>query len=141
MLSASSRRLRCYIAAASDLCASNFGPNSAPNRYPIHKPNERNDFSLVSQLVQVAVASRRQPLNSTCFLTVAKAFAKSDDCGELLRLTKQVMKMTSPNMTIINRVFFAFGECGEIDKALLIFAQMKALNFVPDLYRGLRSLP
>ncbi|PQM41418.1 pentatricopeptide repeat-containing protein [Prunus yedoensis var. nudiflora] len=63
MLSASSRRLRCYIAAAADLCARNFGPNSAPNQYPIHKPTplstplDKPLFSTISRFISNSRAS------------------------------------------------------------------------------------
>nr|XP_028948031.1 pentatricopeptide repeat-containing protein At1g11900 [Malus domestica] len=103
------------------------------NRVLVAATAESSTISFLSQLFQLAIASS-QPLNSAYFLTVAKALAKSDDCAELLRLTKQVMEITSPSMTVINRIIFAFDECGETEKALLIFSQMKTLDFVPNLY-------
>ncbi|KAM1839434.1 hypothetical protein ACFX14_014265 [Malus domestica] len=103
------------------------------NRVLVAVAAESSTLFFLSQLLQLVIASS-QPLNYACFLTVAKASAKSDDCAELLRLTKQVMKLTSPSMTVINKILFAFGECGETEKALLIFSQMKTLDFVPDLY-------
>ncbi|KAK9924676.1 hypothetical protein M0R45_033030 [Rubus argutus] len=102
--------------------------------------SERNDLYLVTQIFKVAIASGVdasgiQPLNSDCYLTVAKAFAKTDDCEEaLLNFTKEVLESTSPSMTVLNRLLYAFGQCKETEKAVLVFAQVKDLNFAPDLY-------
>lgn len=97
--------------------------------------SQRNDLYLVTQILKVAIASEIQPLNSDCYLTVAKAFAKTDDCEEeLLNFTKQVLESTSPSMTVLNRLLCAFGQIKETEKAVLMFAQVKDLNFAPDLY-------
>ncbi|KAL6135360.1 hypothetical protein ACLB2K_067588 [Fragaria x ananassa] len=96
---------------------------------------QRNHLHLVTQIFKLAVASKTQPLNSNCYLTVAKAFAKAEDSvPELLSFTDQVLKLTRPSMTVINRLLFAFGRLKETDTAALVFAHVKDLSFSPDLY-------
>ncbi|PRQ56936.1 putative pentatricopeptide [Rosa chinensis] len=96
---------------------------------------QRNHLYLVTQIFKLAIASKIQPLNSDCYLTVAKAFARADDCVvELLSFTEQVLELTQPSMTVINRLLFALGQCKETDNAILIFTQVKDRNFTPDMY-------
>ncbi|KAL6145230.1 hypothetical protein ACLB2K_055918 [Fragaria x ananassa] len=96
---------------------------------------QTNHLHLLTHIFKLAVASKTQPLNSNCYLTVAKAFAKADDSVlELLRFTDQVLELTRPSITVINRLLFAFGQLKETDTAALIFAHVKDRSFSPDLY-------
>jgi len=91
--------------------------------------SERHDIELLSQDLLVSQGS----LSSTSYLYVAKAFAKTSDGIQLLRFVKEVSAMTSPSATVINRIIFAFAECGQVDKALLIYDLIKSLSCKPDL--------
>lgn len=94
--------------------------------------SEKNDIDLISQVFRDAVVSPGS-LSSTSYLNLAKAFRKATDCGLLLRLIKDVLEMTFPSMTVLNRIIFAFAECRQIDQALLIFGHIKSLECKPDL--------
>ncbi|XP_061955351.1 pentatricopeptide repeat-containing protein At1g11900-like isoform X3 [Populus nigra] len=75
-----------------------------------------------------------QSLPSTSYLKLARGFVKKNDDVQLLRLVKEVSEMTFPSsMMVVNRIIFAFAECGQFDKALLIFKQMEDLKCKPDL--------
>ncbi|XP_050382083.1 pentatricopeptide repeat-containing protein At1g11900 [Argentina anserina] len=97
---------------------------------------QSNHLYLVPRIFKLAVASKTQPLNSNSYLTVAKAFAKkAHDCvPELLSFTDQILELTQPSMTVINRLLFAFGQCKETEAAISIFTHVKDQNFSPDLY-------
>ncbi|KAL6141409.1 hypothetical protein ACLB2K_059697 [Fragaria x ananassa] len=91
---------------------------------------QTNHLHLLTHIFKVAVASKTQPLNSNCYLTVAKAFAKADDSVlELLRFTDQVLELTRPSMTVINRLLLAFGQLKETDTAALILPMSKIEAF------------
>jgi pentatricopeptide repeat protein len=94
--------------------------------------SERHDIELLSQVFKDLLVSQGS-LSSTSYLYVAKAFAKTSDGIQLLRFVKEVSAMTSPSATVINRIIFAFAECGQVDKALLIYDLIKSLSCKPDL--------
>lgn len=94
---------------------------------------EENDIGLVCQIFKDLLASW-EPICSTSYLNIAKAFINTNDAGLLLRFIKEVSELTFPrSVVIINRIVFAFAECGQTDKALLIFDHMKSLKCKPDL--------
>lgn len=94
--------------------------------------SERHDIDLLSQVFKELLLSHVS-LSSTSYLNVAKAFARTNDIFQLLRFVKEVSTLTFPSATVVNRIIFAFAECGQIDKALLIYDQMKSLRCKPDL--------
>ncbi|KAK4758998.1 hypothetical protein SAY87_020299 [Trapa incisa] len=95
--------------------------------------SKKNDINLSGQAFKHLVASREQ-LSSASYLDLAKAFLKTPDCTELLRLVKEVSELTFPrSTTIINRIILSFSESRQSDKALLIINNMKALECKPDL--------
>ncbi|PPD69498.1 hypothetical protein GOBAR_DD33626 [Gossypium barbadense] len=74
------------------------------------------------------------PLTLTCYLNLARACADTNDCTALIRYVKQVSDLAFPNnMIVINRIIFAFGECRQIEKALLVFNQIKGFGCKPNV--------
>lgn len=95
--------------------------------------SEKNDVEILSQVFKDLILSF-QSLPSSLYLKLARGFVKSNDDVQLLRLVKEVSEMTFPSsMMVVNRIIFAFAECGQFDKALLIFKQMENLKCKPDL--------
>jgi pentatricopeptide repeat protein len=95
--------------------------------------SEKNDIAILSQVFKDLIVSC-QSLPSTSYLKLARGFVKTNDDVQLLRLVKEVSEMTFPSsMMVVNRIIFAFAECGQFDKALLIFKQMENLKCKPDL--------
>lgn len=95
--------------------------------------SKKNDINLSGQVFKHLVASHEH-LSSASYLDLAKTFHKTSDCTKLLRLVKEVSELTFPrSVTIINRIILSFSESRQIDKALLIFNNMKILECKPDL--------
>uniref|UniRef100_A0A2N9IYX4 Pentacotripeptide-repeat region of PRORP domain-containing protein n=1 Tax=Fagus sylvatica TaxID=28930 RepID=A0A2N9IYX4_FAGSY len=94
--------------------------------------SERHDIDLLSHVFKVFLVSSGS-LSSACYANVAKAFTKTNDDVHLLRFVKEVSALTSPSATVVNRILFAFAKCGQVDKALLIYFQLKSLSCKPDL--------
>lgn len=94
--------------------------------------SERHDIDILSQVFKDLLVSKGS-LSSSSYLKVAKAFTKTDDGVQLLRFIKEVSALTSPSVTVLNRIIFAFAECGQVDKALLIYDLIKSLTCKPDL--------
>ncbi|KAJ6692172.1 TETRATRICOPEPTIDE REPEAT (TPR)-LIKE SUPERFAMILY PROTEIN-RELATED [Salix purpurea] len=73
-------------------------------------------------------------LGPNMYLKLARGFVKSNNDVQLLRLVKEVSELTFPSSTkVVNRFIFSFAECGQFDKAILIFEQMENLKCKPDL--------
>nr|XP_027063046.1 pentatricopeptide repeat-containing protein At1g11900 [Coffea arabica] len=65
---------------------------------------------------------------------LAKALVKESDDVFLLKFVREVSELIIPISAItLNRIIFAFGEFRQIDKALIIFEEMKNLKCKPDL--------
>ncbi|XWS68579.1 hypothetical protein CRYUN_Cryun04dG0102400 [Craigia yunnanensis] len=94
---------------------------------------ERNQIDLSFQIFKDLLVFHG-PLNSTCYLNLARSCDKTNDCTALVTYVKQVSELAFPSSTtVINRIIFAFSECRQIEKALLIFNQIKSFGCKPDL--------
>ncbi|KAJ0110816.1 hypothetical protein Patl1_02166 [Pistacia atlantica] len=94
---------------------------------------EKNDIEISTQVFMDLLRSCRS-LSSACYLNFARAFAKTDDSIQLVRFAEEVSELAFPESTIVmNRIIYAFAECRQIEKALLIFDQIKSLKCKPDL--------
>ncbi|XP_050237068.1 pentatricopeptide repeat-containing protein At1g11900 isoform X2 [Mercurialis annua] len=94
---------------------------------------EANQLEIVIQVFKHLMMSGQSMPPSSC-LNLAKGFMNTVDDVLLLRLVKQVSELIFPiNMMVINKIIFAFGECRQFDKALLIFYQIKELKCRTDL--------
>ncbi|CAN4103371.1 unnamed protein product [Withania somnifera] len=94
---------------------------------------EENDIGLLFQCFKVLLVSCKS-LNSSTYLIFAQAFVKENDVPYLLRFVQEISELILPSSTtVVNRIIFAFAECGQVYKALLIFYQMKSLTSKPDV--------
>ncbi|XP_049415228.1 pentatricopeptide repeat-containing protein At1g11900 [Solanum stenotomum] len=94
---------------------------------------EENDIGLLCQCFKDLLVSCKS-LNSSTYLIFAQAFIKENDVPCLLRFIREISELIFPSSTtVMNRIIFAFAECGQIDRALLIFDQMKSLKSKPDV--------
>ncbi|KAJ6670932.1 hypothetical protein OIU85_014761 [Salix viminalis] len=95
--------------------------------------SEKNNVEILSQVFKDLILSC-QSLSSDLYLKLARGFVKSNNDVQLLRLVKEVSELTFPSSTkVVNRFIFSFAECGQFDKAILIFEQMENLKCKPDL--------
>lgn len=103
------------------------------NNILLKAAGEKNDTELSSQIFKHLLLSGK-PLSSTSYLYLARAFIRTDNDTHLLRFVKEVSELAFPSSTIIvNRIISAFSECGQVDKALLIFDNIKGFKCKPDL--------
>lgn len=95
--------------------------------------SERSDIehSLVI-FKDILVSSKGMSQKS--YFNLAKAFVNTDDGSLLLKFVREISQLTSHcGVLVLNRMIFAFAECRQIDKALLIFDHMKVSECKPDL--------
>ncbi|XP_059661991.1 pentatricopeptide repeat-containing protein At1g11900 [Cornus florida] len=94
---------------------------------------KENDDELISQIFRDLLVLCNS-MSSVSYSCLAKAFTNTVDHVLLLRFVEEVSELTFPSSaTVLNRIIFAFAECGQIDKALLIFDHMKSLKCKPEL--------
>ncbi|KAI4311187.1 hypothetical protein MLD38_036100 [Melastoma candidum] len=95
---------------------------------------KRGDLALTCGIFKHLLRVARDSLSSAILLEVAKAFAKESDRFQLLGFVKEVSESAFPKSTpIINRIIYAFADCGQVDKAILIFDYIGNLKCKPDL--------
>ncbi|XP_038703355.1 pentatricopeptide repeat-containing protein At1g11900 isoform X2 [Tripterygium wilfordii] len=95
--------------------------------------SDSNDIDTLSQVFKDLFVSCKS-LPSTSYFHVAKAFANTDDSVQLLGFVKEISELTFPSgLMAVNRIIYAFGETGQIDKAILIYNHMNDLKCKPDL--------
>lgn len=114
------------------LCNKHISVNPKAYNLLLGAASERHDIALLSQVFKDLLVSR-QSLSSTSYLNFAKAFTKTNDVVQLRIFVKEVSALTSPSATVVNRLISAFAECGQVDKALLIYDLIKNLKCEPDL--------
>ncbi|GAB2274834.1 hypothetical protein Dimus_009608 [Dionaea muscipula] len=74
-------------------------------------------------------------LGPTSYFNLARACAKASDSVLLLSFVGEVSALAFPrSVVVLNRIIFAFAECGLTDKALAIYNHMKRLECEPDLF-------
>ncbi|XP_062106255.1 pentatricopeptide repeat-containing protein At1g11900 isoform X2 [Humulus lupulus] len=93
---------------------------------------EKNDTALISQVFSDAIGSSKT-FPPTSYLYIAEAFAKTNECTDLLRFIKDILELTLPSMNVLNSIILAFAECRKSDQALLIYDQIKSSKYKPDL--------
>ncbi|XP_020113856.1 pentatricopeptide repeat-containing protein At1g11900-like [Ananas comosus] len=90
---------------------------------------EANNFSLFSKIFKYLLTSKVPP-DFTSYCNVAKAFQKVDDSELLLKFIRDVSEITCDREpTVVNRIVFAVGDSGQIDKSLMIFEELKKIQF------------
>lgn len=94
---------------------------------------EKYDIGISCQVFKDLLVSQRV-LSSSCYLNIARAFLGTNNSDELLRFVEQVLRIAFPeSIVVVNRIIFAFAECRQIEKALLIFYYIRGSKHVPDL--------
>lgn len=92
-----------------------------------------NNIRLLSRIFKDFLVSTN-PISTTSYLNLAKAFKGVKDDSSLLEFITEVSDLTFPrSATVINRIIYAFDVCGQMDRALLIYDHMKSLKCKPDL--------
>ncbi|KAL9266152.1 Pentatricopeptide repeat-containing protein [Drosera capensis] len=73
-------------------------------------------------------------LGSSSYFTLARAWAKTSSNVLLSDFVREVSELTYPrSVVVLNRIIYAFAECGLTDKALAIYNQMRLLGCKPNL--------
>lgn len=99
---------------------------------PLTVAAERNDIDLASQIFKDLLMSGIS-LSCSIYNNLARACTKTDDFV-LLKLVEDALELAFPrSTTVMNRIIYAFYECGQTDKALLIYDHIKSLKCKPDL--------
>ncbi|KAD2392961.1 hypothetical protein E3N88_39938 [Mikania micrantha] len=92
---------------------------------------EVNDTQIVTHVFKDMLLNRL-PMNSTTFLNVAKAISKSNDLTLVQSVVQEISQLASDTL-IINRLIYAFADCGHVHNAMLAFDHMKTFKLKPDL--------
>ncbi|XP_071691365.1 uncharacterized protein [Rutidosis leptorrhynchoides] len=95
--------------------------------------SENNDTQIASIVFKDMLVNHLL-MNSTTYFNVAKAISKSNDLTFVPSFVKEISELVSTeSVTVINRIIYAFSECGHVHNAMLVFDHMKSLKFKPDL--------
>ncbi|CAH9080866.1 unnamed protein product [Cuscuta epithymum] len=99
----------------------------------IEAAGEQNDVNIVCQSFKHLLGSC-ESIDSTSYHILAKVFImKGDDAG-LLGFCREVCDLIPQrNVTTMNRIIYAFAKHRQVEKAMLVFGQMKTSNCKPDL--------
>ncbi|KAL8223968.1 hypothetical protein R6Q57_019443 [Mikania cordata] len=92
---------------------------------------EVNDTQIVTHVFKDMLLNYL-PMNSTTFLNVAKAISKSNDLTLVQSVVQEISQLASDTL-IINRLIYAFADCGHVHNAMLAFDHMKTFKLKPDL--------
>lgn len=95
---------------------------------------EKNDTQIASNVFKDMLVNHL-PMNSTTFFNVAKAISKSNDLSLVPSFVKEISQLvSSASVTvIINRIIYAFADCGHVHNAMIVFDHMKTFKLKPDL--------
>lgn len=94
---------------------------------------EENDTGIVSQIFKDMLVNHLS-MNSTTYFNVTKAISKSNDLTLVLIFVKEISELIcTGSVTVINRIIYAFADCGHVHNAILVFDHMKSLKCKPDL--------
>ncbi|XP_013638734.1 PREDICTED: pentatricopeptide repeat-containing protein At1g11900 isoform X1 [Brassica oleracea var. oleracea] len=95
---------------------------------------EKKDTKLSCRAFKMMLVQAGTPLNSDCYLNLARAFIDTDDCVHLLSLLKEVSEASLPcRLIVINRTILAFAEFRQIHKVLMILEKMREWECKPDV--------
>ncbi|XP_024988440.1 pentatricopeptide repeat-containing protein At1g11900 isoform X1 [Cynara cardunculus var. scolymus] len=94
---------------------------------------EENDTGIVSLIFKDMLVNHLL-MNSTTYFNVAKAISKSNDLTLVLIFVKEILELIcTGSVTVVNRIIYAFADCGHVHNAILVFDHMKSLKCEPDL--------
>ncbi|KAJ8432839.1 hypothetical protein Cgig2_017052 [Carnegiea gigantea] len=95
--------------------------------------SEKGDIELSVEIFKNLLISVMLP-SSKSYINLAKAFMNTDECALLLNVVDEISELDSHRcVLILNRIIYAFGDCRQIEKALIVFDHMKNLKCKPDL--------
>ncbi|XP_073054626.1 uncharacterized protein [Primulina eburnea] len=101
--------------------------------YLLQSSGVKDNIHLLPEIFKDLVVSCEK-IGLTSYLIFAGALAKHSDSTVLLKFVEEISEMELARKDIVlNRVIFALGKCGHVQKALLVFNHMKGLNCKPDL--------
>ncbi|KZV22259.1 pentatricopeptide repeat-containing protein [Dorcoceras hygrometricum] len=101
--------------------------------YLLQSAGEMENVHLLSEIFKDLVVSCGK-LELTSYLILAGALAKHNDSTLLLKFVEEISEMELVRKDIVlNRLIFALGKCGHVEKARLVFSHMKNLDCKPDL--------
>lgn len=101
--------------------------------YLLQSAGEKDNIHLLPEIFKDLVVSCGE-IGLTSYLILSGALAKHSDSTVLLKFVEEISEMELARKEIVlNRVIFALGKCGHVQKALLVFNHMKCLNCKPDL--------
>jgi pentatricopeptide repeat protein len=94
---------------------------------------EASDFNLFSEVFKYLLLSRSTP-NVNSYRSVAKAFEVVADSEKILNFIRDLCEVTKDREpTVMNQIIFAMSESGQMDKAMLVFKELKKMNSNFDL--------
>ncbi|XP_051229957.1 uncharacterized protein [Lolium perenne] len=86
---------------------------------------EAHNFALFAKVFRYLLLSKAAP-DLTSYMHVARAIGDLDDPEPMLRFVREVLEIThGRDPTVVNRIVFAVGKYGHIDKSLIIFEELK----------------
>lgn len=94
---------------------------------------EANDFNLFTEVFKYLLLSRSPP-NLNSYTCVGKAFQVVPDSEKILNFIRDVCEITKDREpTVMNQIIFAMADSGQMDKAMLVFGELKKMNSNFDL--------
>lgn len=94
---------------------------------------ENNATEIVSRIFKEMLVIHLS-MNSTTYFYVAKAISKSNDLTLVQSFVKEISDLINiESVTVINRIIYAFANCGHVHNAMLVFDYMETLKFKRDL--------
>jgi pentatricopeptide repeat protein len=94
---------------------------------------DANDFNLFSEVFKYLLLSRSAP-NVNSYGSVAKAFEMVLDSEKILNFIRDLCEITKDREpTVMNQIIFAMADSGQMDKAMLVFKELKMMNSNFDL--------
>ncbi|KAI5022226.1 hypothetical protein ZWY2020_058956 [Hordeum vulgare] len=86
---------------------------------------EADDFALFAKVFRHLLLSKAAP-DLTSYMCVARAIGGLDDSELLLGFVREVLEITNGRgPTVANRIVFAVGTYGHLDKCLIVFEELK----------------
>lgn len=91
----------------------------------LNAAGEANSFDLFTEIFKKLLLSRLPP-DFTSYVHVAKAFLNVSDSMLLLKFIREISEITIHREPIvINRIIYITAKCGQLDKSLMIFEELK----------------
>ncbi|KAF3321870.1 hypothetical protein FCM35_KLT14086 [Carex littledalei] len=94
---------------------------------------EANDFNLFTEVFKYLLLSSSPP-NLNSYTSVAKSFQVVLDSEKILNFIRDLCEITKDREpTVMNQIIFAIAHSGQMEKAMLVFGELKKMNSNLDL--------